>query len=159
MLHGSLSEAYSLPPFSQWSSSQRSHNGLIEAIHYSGAAVWDQRNFTSLARLKAHSCSCRNIKAVSERSLAIKLESRVRLGEVVMAADLDWPVACVGNGKGDGIAILIKDDLARCWKNFARYHFSSLLFSELGCEHSPVWCHQEMSLPRESRGPFPIRPP
>src|SRR4029077_16351556 len=95
--------------------------------HYSGAAVWDQRNFTSLARLKAHSCSGRNIQAVSERSLAVELKPAIGLREMVMTADLDRSVSCVGNGKRNRRPILVENDLARCWKNFARYHFSPLL--------------------------------
>src|SRR5262245_54851830 len=41
---------------------------------------------------------------------------------MIMAADLNRPVACVGDWKRDGGSVLVQDDLARCWKNLARYH-------------------------------------
>src|SRR5262245_42795586 len=41
---------------------------------------------------------------------------------MIMAADLNRPVARVGDWTRDGGSVLVQDDLARCWKNLARYH-------------------------------------
>src|SRR5499425_1194461 len=43
---------------------------------------------------------------------------------MVMTPDLDRPVAGVSDFKLDGGFVLVQDDLARCWKNLARYHVS-----------------------------------
>src|SRR5262249_25530164 len=142
----------SLPVFRR-RNRQRSHHSLVKAIHDSRACVWDQRNFTTLAGLETHSGSRGNVQPISEHSLAIKLECRVGLGKVIMTANLDRPVARVGDSKRDSNSILVEDDLSGCWKKFARYHFS-LSSSELDCEHSPVWCHQGRSLPRVSQESF-----
>src|SRR5215472_11540189 len=68
---------------------QWAHNRLIESIHHPRTHVWDQRNFTRLARLEAHSGSRRNVQAISASCLPIKGESWVGLGEVIVTADLD----------------------------------------------------------------------
>src|SRR6266446_7319858 len=64
---------------------------------------------------------------------------------MVMTADLDWSVVSVYHGKRDRRSILIKDNLARSWKNLARYHDHVLLdcFDSLCDLHSyPLFSDQ-----------------
>src|SRR4029077_14284100 len=107
----------------RWAS-QWSHHRFVEAINQACARVRDQPTFTRLAWLEAHSCSRRNVQAISKRSLSIESESCVRLGEMIVTADLDRSVARVRHSKRNRCSILIKDNLSRCWKNLARYHIS-----------------------------------
>jgi len=79
-------------------------------------------NVARLARLEAHRRSRRNIEAIAKRSASIEGERRVRFGEMILTANLNRSVACVGNSKRDGRPILVQDDLAGCWKNLARYN-------------------------------------
>src|SRR6266404_8199155 len=108
----------------RWGLRQCSHDRLVEAINQACAPVGDKPNFTGLARLEAHSRSRRNVQAIPKSSLSIECKSCVGLGEVIMTADLDRSVACVRDSKRDGRSILVKDNLARCWKGLARYHVS-----------------------------------
>src|SRR5262249_40560524 len=95
---------------------------LMEAASQACARVGDQLNFTGVAWLEADGCSRRNVQAIAEGSLSIEGESRIGLGEMIVTADLNRPVARVGDAKGDGCPILVEDNLARCRKNLARNH-------------------------------------
>ena len=88
------------------------------------SSYWDQRNVARLPRLETHSRSRGNVQTIPKSSLPIKRQSRVGLGEMIMTAHLDRPVTRVGDCQRDGDSILVQDDLARCWKDFARYHVS-----------------------------------
>src|SRR6266436_1415804 len=105
---------------------QRSHHRLVEAINQARTLIRDQRNFARLARLETHSRSRGNVQAIPKSSLPIKRQSRVGLSEMIMTANLDRPVTRVGDRQRDGNSILVQGDLARCWKDFARYHNGSL---------------------------------
>src|SRR5262245_66382857 len=99
---------------------QCAHDRLVEAMNQALALIGDQRYFTRQARLEAHSRSRRNVQTIPEGSLSIEGESRVGLSEMIMAADLNWPVARVGDQKRDGCSVLVQDDLARGWEKLAR---------------------------------------
>ena len=73
----------------------RPMTALLKPYTRRAPRVWDQRNFTRLARLEAHSRSRRNVQAISKSSLSIKRESRVGLGEMIVTAHLDRSVARV----------------------------------------------------------------
>src|SRR4029077_13019369 len=103
---------------------QWSHHRFVEAINQACARVRDQPNFTRLAWLEAHSCSRRNVQAISKSRLSIESESCVRLGEMIVTADLDRSVARVRHSDRDRRSTPIKDNFSRCWKNLARYHVS-----------------------------------
>src|SRR5215469_2424967 len=60
---------------------------------------------------------------MTKRRLPIKPESRVCLGEVVMAANLYRPIASVCDLNNDGSSVLVQNDVAGHGKNFAWYHF------------------------------------
>jgi hypothetical protein len=118
---------------------QCSHDSLVEAINQARAPVGDQPHFTGLARLEAHSRSCRNVQAIPESGLSIKGESRVNFSEMIMTADLDWSVACIGDFHRDGNSVLVEDNFAGGWKNLARYHVSPAKAVELS---APVKARQ-----------------
>ena len=52
-------------------------------------------------------------------TVAIEFERAIGLREVIVAADLDRPIAAVGHGHLHGLASFVEDDLAVCGKNFA----------------------------------------
>src|SRR5215831_4205801 len=103
----------------QW---QGSHDRAVEAIDHAGATVGDQRNLAGLPWLKSHRRPSRNIEATAKRGLAIELERRVGLGEMIVTADLDRPVACVGDREQNRCSIAVQDDLARCRYDLAGNH-------------------------------------
>src|SRR5262245_19276745 len=135
---------------------QCAHDRLVEAMNQALALIGDQRYFTRQARLEAHGRSRRNVETIPEGSPSIEGESRIGLGEMIMAADLNRPVARVGDDESDGGSVLVQDDLARCWKNLARYHVClrphHRIPSELDRERRRAWCRRETSLQLASRG-------
>src|SRR5262249_58871042 len=82
----------------------------------------DRRTSGGGAGLKGGGGPRGNAQAIPERGPPIEGESRIGFGEMIVTADLDRPIAGVGNSKRDGCSILVQDDLAGCWKNLARYH-------------------------------------
>ena len=105
-----------------WRLWQRPHDDLVEAINQAGAAIGYQPDLSGLTRLETHSSSRRNVQTIPKSSLSIEGKSRVGLGEMIMTADLDRSVACVGDFEMHGRSVLVKDNLASCWQNLARYH-------------------------------------
>src|SRR5262245_18749911 len=103
---------------------QCAHDRLVEAVNQATAGVRDQPNFTGQTGLETHSRSSRNVQTISKSSLPIEGESRVAFSKMIVAADLDRPVACVGNRKRNICPIHVQNDLAGCWKNLAGYHGS-----------------------------------
>src|SRR5580700_10797804 len=101
-----------------------SHDSLVETINQPRALIRDQRNFARLPRFETHCRSRGNVQTTPKSSLPIKRQSRVGLGEMIVTAHLDRPVTRVGDRQRDGGSIFVQDDLARCWKYFARYHVS-----------------------------------
>src|SRR5262249_6622790 len=104
---------------------QRSHDRLVEAVSDARPAVGDQLDFTGLSRLEPHGRSRRNVQAVPESGFAVEGEGRVRLGKMIVAADLDRSVARVFDPERNRRSVLVQDDLASCWKHLARYHLRS----------------------------------
>src|SRR5215510_1952227 len=121
-----------------WYLRQCSHDGLVEPIKQARALVGDQANFAGEARLEAHSCSRRNVQAIPKRSLSIKSEGRVGLSEMIMAADLNRSVACVGDTERYGRPILVQDDLASRRKNLARYHLNPPFLKRASVQRKPA---------------------
>src|SRR5262245_34246084 len=105
---------------------QVAHNGLAEAEYTAAAGEWHQVDFAGLARLEAHRRAGSDIEAAAARLGAVELQGRVGLGEVVMRADLDRPVAGVGHGEGDGSAPGVELDVAVQSDDLAWDHWSFL---------------------------------
>lgn len=66
-----------------------------------------------MARLEAHCGSGRDIETVARCLLAIELQRRVDLGEVIMGADLNLPVTVIFNDNAAGSPVGVKRYLAR----------------------------------------------
>ena len=103
---------------------QCAHDRLVEAVNQATAGERDQPNFTGQTGLETHSRSSRNVQAMSKSSLPVEGESRVAFSKMIVAADLDRSVACIGNRKRNICPILVQNDLAGSWKNLAGYHGS-----------------------------------
>src|SRR5579864_926507 len=101
---------------------QRAHHCPVETINQARSLIGNQRHVTGLPWLEADSRSRRNVQATAKSSPPIERESRICLGKMIMAADLDRSVARVGNSERYGRSALVQDDLADGWKNFARVH-------------------------------------
>src|ERR1700746_454289 len=98
---------------------QGSHDGLVEAINQARAGVGYQPDIAGLPRLEVHGSSRRNIQAKAHSSPPVESESGVGLGEMIMTADLDRSVACVGDLERHSRSVLVEDNLAGSWKNLA----------------------------------------
>src|SRR6266849_1658377 len=91
---------------------QLTHDGAAEAEDLAGAGERYERHVAGLARLEAHRRAGRDIEPHAARLLALEFERRVGLEEMVVAADLDRPVARIGDRDGRGLAARIERDVA-----------------------------------------------
>src|SRR3954465_6089337 len=71
-----------------------------------------QLHVAGLAGLEAHRRAGGDVEAHAARLLAVELQRRVGLEEMVMRADLDRPVAAVGDGERHRLAAGVEFDLA-----------------------------------------------
>src|SRR5215468_2122128 len=101
---------------------QRTHDRLMKTVNQTCALVGDNADLTTLAGLEPHSGSRGDVQAASAGKLSVKAQSHVGFREVIMTPDLDRPVACIDDTKGNCGRVRIAGDLARCGKNLARYH-------------------------------------
>src|SRR6202035_5306487 len=99
--------------------SELSHDVLAEAIDGALAGDGDQRNVARLPRLEAHRSPGRNVEPHAARLLAVEAQRRVGFEEVVMRADLDRPVAGIGDRQRHGAAALVQFDVAVFYEIFA----------------------------------------
>src|SRR5438105_3578362 len=67
----------------------------------------DARHGVCFAGFEAHRSARGNIQPASPRRVAIEIERAIGFREVVMAADLDGPIAPVGDLQVDCVAALI----------------------------------------------------
>jgi hypothetical protein len=74
-----------------------------------------------LAGFKAHRGAGGDIQAIAGRLLAIELQRRVDLGEVVMRADLNRPVAVIFNDN----AQVARPTLRAIWPGLTDIHLGS----------------------------------
>src|SRR5438445_1619749 len=84
----------------------------VEAEDAAGARIGDETHVASLAGLEAHRGPRRNIEPEAARLLAVEGERTVGLVEVIMRADLDRPVAGIGDGDRDRGTAGVELDLA-----------------------------------------------
>ncbi len=66
-----------------------------------------------------------NIQTMTARRLSIERKRPIGLGEVIMAANLDWPVAGIGNLEHDGRTILVENNFARSGEYLTWNHSNS----------------------------------
>jgi len=74
------------------------------------AAVRDERHLAFDTGLEAHRRAGRDVEPASTRRGTVERQRRVRLGEVVVRADLHRPVAGVDDGHRDACAVLVARD-------------------------------------------------
>lgn len=101
---------------------QRAHNVSAETVHRAGSGQRHQLHLALLARFEAHCGAGGDIQAIAGRLLAIELQRRVDLGEVVMRADLNRPVAVIFNDNAAGGAADVNRYLAGFYLIFSRDH-------------------------------------
>src|ERR1700693_986365 len=104
------------------------HDFLTKTIDRALAGKRDQRDLARLPRLEAHRSAGRDVEAHAARLLAIELERRIGLEEMIVRADLDRPVAGVGDRQRHGLAPFIERDLARLDEKLAGDHVAVLSF-------------------------------
>jgi len=81
---------------------ERAHDGLLEPVDLSFARIGNEPDFARLAGFKTHGGSCRDVQAVTNGELSLKGEGGVAFREMIVTANLDRPVARIGDLKRDG---------------------------------------------------------
>ena len=95
---------------------------LIEPEHHAVAAVGDERHRPRLAGLEADGAAGGNVEPPPACLVPIERQGRVGLGEVVMGADLDRPVAGVGDLQRHRRLAGVELDFAGSREHLARNH-------------------------------------
>src|SRR4051812_41238998 len=93
-----------------------------ESMHDARASEGDEAHLARLPRLEPHRGAGGDVEATAPGDRAIEGERRVGLGEVVVAADLDRPVAGVRHLELEAVRAGIQLDLARGGEEFAGDH-------------------------------------
>src|SRR5262249_13248041 len=105
--------------------SEFTHHILSKPVHGALAGERDQRHLARLSRLEAHGRSGRDVEPHAARLLAIELQRRVGLEEMIVRSDLDRPVAGVGRRQRHGLAAGIERDVAGLDEELAGGHVAS----------------------------------
>src|SRR5262245_33620289 len=99
-----------------------SHHVLPEPVDDALAGERNERDLARLPRLKAHRGAGGDIEPHAARLFAIEFERRIGLEEMIMRADLDRPIAGVGNRQCHGLATGIELDLTLLDEHFTGNH-------------------------------------
>src|SRR5260370_15145324 len=102
--------------------SQWPHHLLAEAIDFPVPREGDQRHLPALPRLEPHRGAGRDVEAHAAGFLAVELQRRIGLEEMIMRADLDRPVARVDDRELPARPAGISNDLAALGDDFAGDH-------------------------------------
>src|SRR5690348_15531966 len=84
----------------------------VEPVDRPRARVGDERDVARLPRLEPHRRPGRDVEPHAARLATVELQRLVGLEEVVVRADLDRPLAGVGDLERDGRAALVEEDVA-----------------------------------------------
>src|SRR5215831_16876931 len=98
---------------------QLPRDAALEAVDAALAAVRHQGDLASLAGLETHRGAGRDVEPHAARLVALEAQRLVGLKEVIVRADLDRPVAGVGDLERDAGRALVEDDLAGLDEDFA----------------------------------------
>src|SRR5262249_196340 len=112
-------------------SSELAHDVLPETVDDALAGERDQGDAARLARLEPHGRAGRNVEPHAARLLAIELERRIGFKEMIVRADLDRPVAGIGDAQRDQLAALVELDLAILDEELAGDHVNLALTDRL----------------------------
>src|SRR6266852_2073111 len=102
--------------------SQRSHNARAEAVDLARSGECHERHLPALTRLEPHRSAGRNVEPHAAGLGAVELQRRIGLEEMIMRADLDRPVARVGDRELHARPAGIENDLAVLGDDFAGDH-------------------------------------
>ena len=93
-------------------------------MNHAGASEFGELYILFFTGLEADSCSCRNIESHAECRRAIERESAIGFKEVVVAADLDGPVAGVSDEQAERLSTGIRKNRSGTFveKIFPRIH-------------------------------------
>ena len=83
------------------------HDGLLEAVDLPCARIGNEPDLARLTGFETHGGSCRDIQPVAKGKLSLKGEGGVALREMIVTANLDRPVARIGDLKGDGDPVFV----------------------------------------------------
>src|SRR5882724_3581608 len=92
--------------------SERAGDAAVEAVHDARPGIGDEPHDAALARLEARRRTGRDVETVAARNGAVEAQRRVGLEEMVVRADLDRPVAGVGDLDLDRGAAGVELDVA-----------------------------------------------
>src|SRR5688572_3477199 len=101
---------------------QLSHDLLLESVDLAFAAKRHQRHVAFLARLEADRCSGGYVQTHAARLLPVEAERLVGLEEMVVAADLDWAIARIGDLQRDRRQTAVELDHAFAGDDFTWDH-------------------------------------
>src|SRR5262249_36516189 len=101
---------------------QGAGNLTAKALCDASASVGDEADLSALTRFETNRRARRNIEALTAGRLAFEGERGIDLVEMVVRADLDGPVAAVGDNEGDRRTAGIDLDLVGCWHDLSGYH-------------------------------------
>src|SRR3546814_439463 len=93
-----------------------------ESDHGTAAAIGDQRHLAALPRLEPHRRARRDIEALAVCRLPVEQQGGVGLREMILAADLDRPVAAIGDGDCRHRQPIVEDMLVVAGDDFAGDH-------------------------------------
>src|SRR5580704_11223544 len=106
----------------KFDASKLAHDGGAESEDLARAGKWNERHVAGLARLEAHRGAGRDVEAHAAGLLALEPQGRIGLEEMVVAADLDGPVARIGDRDRHGLAAGIEREVAVLGDDLAGYH-------------------------------------
>src|SRR6185312_10174240 len=98
------------------------HHVLAEAVDGTLAGERDERHLARLPRLEAHRRAGGDGEPHAARLLPLELQGRIGLEEMIMRADLDRPVAGVGDSERHRLSPGIQLDLAVLHEQFTGDH-------------------------------------
>src|SRR5271156_4011982 len=130
-----------------------SRDAALEAEHAALAAIGHQLDLAGLAGVEAPRGAGRNIEPHAARRVALEAQRLVGLEEMIMRADLDRPVARVGDLERHALGAGVELDLAGLDEQLTGNHARPSIESADG--RSPAWCRRGRSPRPGSRGPSP----
>jgi hypothetical protein len=101
---------------------ERPHHQLAKSVDDAIARQGDQADRARLPRLESHRGARGDIETVATGLLAIEVERRIRLEEVIVRADLNRSVTGIAHDDLDARATGIELDVAVFDQHFARDH-------------------------------------
>ncbi len=119
---------------------------IVAAANDFIAGNFHQLDRLGFARLEPHGGARRNVEALAISLGAVESQRRVGFDEMVMAADLNRPVAEIGHGECDGVAAGIQFQFA--FQDDASAGFK-VLFVGVGLEQGHVRHRQKTAVQRQ----------